>query len=428
MLTKSSISARRYKALAGVGALILAWVMTTQSAASGQTTQSEAPSVETLGKRKMELERQVQQIGSADNPANSPQLRSLQEQLLEVTGEEDEALQRPPDSAKAFNNITSYMAVPVYYVTDRARTKRGSFGAELRSQGVEYGISTVTLGLSDGVRVDQIAGARNLPRGTGTSSPAIQSVNGEHELLDAIELNKTDPRGRRRRVILFVHGYNVKFPDAINAAARLSTELQFPVIPVAYSWPSEGSYAGYWHDEDTVRSSSLRFMAFLQTLLTKSPAEVVIVCHSMGAREVAASLAELGRRGVKLPAQHKVIFAAGDISSQEFANLWPDIQRLDGVQFGFYASNHDLALRLSHIVHGLARLGDASPTIFAPSGGMTVDASSVDSVFQAAGHSYILNSSKIGADMGMWIDGGASPAVRGLREVTRSGQRYYLFP
>ena len=148
----------------------------------------------------------------------------------------------------------------------------------------------------------------------------------------------------------------------------------------------------------------------------------------MGAREVTSALAELGRHGVRLPALHKVVFAAADIWSKEFIDAWPDLQRLEGVEFGFYASNHDLALRLSHIVHRLPRLGDAAPTISAPVGGMTVDASAVDSVFQAAGHSYILNSPKIGADLGAWIDSNTSPKDRGLLQIVRAGQTYYVFP
>jgi esterase/lipase superfamily enzyme len=214
----------------------------------------------------------------------------------------------------------------------------------------------------------------------------------------------------------------------METAALFSTEVQFPVISIAYSWPSAGTYIGYWHDEDMVRASSLRFRAFLQALLTKSPAEVVIVCHSMGVREVTSSLAELGRSGVQLQALHKVIFAAADISKEEFGEAWPDMKKLSGVQFGFYASSHDVAMTLSHVVHGLDRLGDASPPVMAPAGGTTVDATNVDPIYQEAGHSYILKSPRIGTDVGMWVDSDMSPAARGLTQVVRFGQTYYLIP
>ena len=198
-----------------------------------------------------------------------------------------------------------------------------------------------------------------------------------------------DSQGHKRRVLLFVHGYNVSFDDALDATARLSAEVQFPVIPVA----SLGHPTAHTPDIGTTRityaTSSKRFMEFLQGFLSKSQPEVDIVCHSMGAREVTSALAELGRHKARLPALHKVIFAAADIWSKEFIDVWPDLQKLDGVEFEFYASNHDLALKLSHIVHRVPRLGDASP-VTAPAGGTTVDASAL-ATFQAVGHSYILD-------------------------------------
>lgn len=386
------------------------------------------PSPETLNLRREGLERQVQTIESKNGVVETPQLRSLREQLLQATGEEDAALQEVPKGSKGLFGTASLISMPVFYITDRARISGGSFGGELRDQGVAYGKSVVTLDTDYGVRIDMIAGARNLPPGNGTSSPVLQNLDGMQSLLDSIGPNTTDPQGRRRRVLLFVHGYNVTFNDALTATARISSEVQFPVIPVAYSWPSDGSYVGYWHDEDNVRGSSRRFMSFLEEFLKKSPTEVIIVCHSMGAREVTSALAELGRHGSRFPALQKIIFAAADISSKEFLDEWPYLQKLEGVQFGFYASDHDLALRLSHVVHRLPRLGDASPIITAPVGGTTVDASAVDPVYQAAGHSYILNSPKIGADLGAWIDGNTPPANRGLVQVVRAGQTYFIFP
>jgi|SRR5579859_2344972 len=412
-------------------AALLACAMLLQSSVAGQDKpqdSSATPSVTALGKRRMDLEQQIERVESKTDPASALRLRNLQEQLLQVTGEEDAARQQLPRESKGIFGKPSFISIPVYYITDRARGSAGKFGGVLRDHGLEYGRSNVTLGTDLGVRVDLIAGAHNLPQGHGIQPPTLQNTGAMRELLDAIGSSGIDPRGHRKRVLLFVHGYNVSFDDAVTAAARLATEVEFPVIPVAYSWPSDGTYVGYWHDEEIVRDSSSRFRNFLQELLTKSPTDVVIVCHSMGAREVTSALAELGHHGVQLPALHKVVFAAADIWSKEFMDTWPDLQKLEGVEFAFYVSNHDLALRLSHIVHKLPRLGDADPTITAPFGGITVDASAVDSVFQAAGHSYILNAPKIGADLGAWVDGDTSPKDRGLLQIVRAGQSYYMFP
>ena len=76
---------------------------------------------------------------------SDPQLRSLREQLLQATGEEDAALQEVPKGSKGLFGTASLISMPVFYITDRARISGGSFGGELRDQGVAYGKSVVTL-------------------------------------------------------------------------------------------------------------------------------------------------------------------------------------------------------------------------------------------------------------------------------------------
>jgi esterase/lipase superfamily enzyme len=395
---------------------------------STQSKPSQTPSIQALTARREALEQNVAALRAAGASESSIQLKSLEGQLLEATGEEDDSRQQLPEASKS-SRQTSFISVPVYYATDRSRTG-GKLGNELSSQGVEYGLAISTLGLTYGVRSDLILGTYSLPQTTSISGVKERPFADIEPLRKSMRENSHDLRGNQRRLLLFVHGYNTSFSDAINAAARLATEVQFPVIPVAYSWPSAGSYSGYWHDEDTVRASALRFELFLGDLLSNSPIPVTIVCHSMGAREVTAALRALSIRHANLRALQSVVFAASDIYVTEFNEVWPDLVGIPNVRFAFYVSNHDLALRLSHIVHQVPRLGDASPQIYAPIGGQTIDASAVDSIFQAAGHSYILYSPKIGADLGTWIDTDISPTApsRDLIKVTHSGQSYFIFP
>ena len=384
-----------------------------------------ANSVSTLAARESTLKQQEQQLRANHVAETDPALKQVQADLLDVTGQEDAAIQRLPENAKGAS--TSYVSIPVLFVTDRA--KNGSaFADSVNATGLSYGMASTNLGLSYGVRVDAIPGAKNLPQSAPLASPTTQPLKDLDALLAAIMATRTDATGRKRKIVLFVHGYNVSFPEAMTAAAKLATVLQFPVIPIAYSWPSSGTLRGYWHDEDTIRASSMGFMDFLKNFVNRSPLDVVLICHSMGAREVTAALAEMGRGDTQLPALKQVIFAAGDVSQQEFIEAWPSLLRLKGVEYGFYVSDHDLALRLSHVVHSLPRLGDAAPAVLAPPGGMTIDASAIDSVFQSLGHSYVLDSPKVGADIGEWIDGGQAPRARGLIPIGAPAKTYYVFP
>jgi len=381
--------------------------------------------ISSLTSRKEALEQQLDAKRKAGASEDDADTVNLEKQLLEATGQEDAALQEIPTASKAAG-IQAWLSIPVYFATDRARNSTNGFSGDMRSSGFEIGSAKVTLSVSYGVRTDLISGAATLPLTTTDTVPTIAPI-ASGSILNAIKATDAASVGKKKRIVLFVHGYNVSFAEAATSAARLSTEVQFPVIPVIYDWPSNGTLTGYWHDEDQIRASFPRFVQFLKDFVLNSPYEVIIVCHSMGSREVTSALSELGRQKVNLPQLKKVVFAAADISAVEFMNAWPDMQKLSGVQYTFYASSHDLPLRLSHIVHQVPRLGDASPIVAVPAGGTTVDASAIDSIYQALGHSYIVNSPRVGADIGNWVDTNNPPQSRGLAQVTIAGKSYFLF-
>ena len=124
----------------------------------------------------------------------------------------------------------------------------------------------------------------------------------------------------------------------------------------------------------------------------------------------------------------RVVYGAGDISQNEFAQQWQSLRKLQDVQYTFNVSNDDLALRLSRILHQIPRLGDARAPLMIPDGASTVDATSVmGSRFEIFGHSYLYASPEVGADIGSWIDGEQSPLQRGLQQITYEGKTYYVF-
>jgi esterase/lipase superfamily enzyme len=390
-------------------------------------TVSTTESIDSLEARRLDLEQQLANLRTSTPSDDSPQINAVKEDLLTVTGEEEAIRSQEFEKSKGAFEQPNYLQVPVLFVTDRGKSSNGAFTDVRRQSGLEFGRALTTVKTENGVRSDYIADAQRLPQNTTLKSPVVSSISDISAFLKEISNRKADRLGKPRRVILFVHGYNVSFDDAMRSAAILSTEVQFSNIPIAYSWPSAGTFGGYWHDEAEVGASDVRFTEFLKTLLSQSPVEVVIVCHSMGARLVAAALYKLGDKGTAVPTLHHVVFAASDLYTSDLAEHWPAIHVKD-VGFSFYCSNHDLALRLSHIVHRDPRVGDVSPSVYAPLGAYTIDASSVDSMWRAFGHSYIINSFTVGADIGQWIDTNASPLARGLTKSTNPGTEYYLFP
>jgi len=230
------------------------------------------------------------------------------------------------------------------------------------------------------------------------------------------------------RVLLFVHGFNVQYYEAALSAARLATSMQTPLIPIFYSWPSRGDVLGYWHDEDEVSAAVVRFTPFLQKLLSMPNVSVVVVCHSMGARIVVRALGELARRSVELPALTHVAFAAADVNVEEFRAEWPSLENLRSVQWTSYESSSDFALHLSTYIHSFRRVGESERGLFIEDGMNSVDASSTTSILRSFGHSYIINSPALSADLGDWVVQNLPPDVRGLKRMTQGSEIFWSFP
>jgi esterase/lipase superfamily enzyme len=380
-----------------------------------------------LENNSLNLENQLTDRQRSGAHLEDSNLRPIEERLLLVAQQEQDARQRQLAAAKALNSETNIVSIPVLFLTDRVKSD-GSYTAAQR-KGMDFGIAQTTLGYAAGVRTDRIAGAAARPQKTKPSDPVIRPLQSQTAFLDELSKESINPYGpKRRRILLFVHGYNTSFEDAVDTAARVAVSLQFPVVPVVYSWPSRATYLGYWHDEDTVLTSFVSLAEFLKSFLNQRDFDVVIVCHSMGARLVTSALSELGRNSVKLPALKQVVYAAGDLSVEQFDKSWEGMQKIKSAQFSFYASDSDFPLHLAHFIHGYRRLGDASPDVWAPHGADSIDASSVDSFFQGLGHSYLVQSPRIGADISRWVENNDSPLKRDLVEKVGGDGTYYLFP
>lgn len=83
---------------------------------------------------------------------------------------------------------------------------------------------------------------------------------------------------------VFVHGYNTNFQEALFRLAQMTADAGVKdAAPILFSWPSEGSIAGYVADKDAVTYSRDQLAALLTTLTrqeTRGP--VTVVGHSMG--------------------------------------------------------------------------------------------------------------------------------------------------
>lgn len=192
----------------------------------------------------------------------------------------------------------------------------------------------------------------------------------------------------REEALLFIHGYNVGFSEAVQRTAQIAYDLRFPGAAVCYTWPSQGGMASYKVDEANVGWTVLHLEEFVETLCRRSGVKRLhLIAHSMGNRALTQSLERLALRNAPIQGQiGQVILAAPDVDSSEFRQRYaPAIVQL-AEHATLYASSHDRALLLSASIHGYQRAGLSGSNLTTFPGIETVDASPIDT--SVIGHSY----------------------------------------
>ena len=86
-------------------------------------------------------------------------------------------------------------------------------------------------------------------------------------------------------MLIFVHGFNNRFDDAVYRFAQIVHDAKAPGIPVLFTWPSRGRIetSRLTYDRESANYSRDAFEELLTTL-TANPnvKEINIVAHSMG--------------------------------------------------------------------------------------------------------------------------------------------------
>ncbi|WP_245331011.1 alpha/beta hydrolase [Mesorhizobium sophorae] len=168
----------------------------------------------------------------------------------------------------------------------------------------------------------------------------------------------------KRRVLVFVHGFNNRFDDAVFRSAQIVHDAGTPIVPVLFTWPSRASVFAYGYDRESTNFSRDGFEQVLN-LLAKDPSvgEITILAHSMGNWLTLETLRQMAIRDRRLPAKIKdVMLAAPDVDVDVFANEIDDMGS-PRPNFTLFVSQDDHALAISRRVWGsTARLGAIDPT------------------------------------------------------------------
>ncbi|MCY1664838.1 alpha/beta hydrolase [Rhizobium sp. SL86] len=169
---------------------------------------------------------------------------------------------------------------------------------------------------------------------------------------------------KSRRVLIFVHGFNNQYEDAVYRFAQIVHDSGADVAPVLFTWPSRGSIFAYNYDKESTNYSRNALETMLrQASQDPSIAEVTIMAHSMGSWLTMEALRQMAiRDGRVAPKIKNVILASPDLDVDVFGQQLEEIGE-HKPSMTLFVSRDDRALQLSKRISGnVDRLGQIDPT------------------------------------------------------------------
>ncbi len=241
-----------------------------------------------------------------------------------------------------------------------------------------------------------------------------------------------------RDTVVFIHGYNVSFKEALTSAAQLKRQFSTAeggpgVNVVLFSWPSDGSmmpYIAYANDRQDAAASGpafarglLKLADFLRgsTSVEACDQRIHLVAHSMGnyvlRHTVQEIVAHSPGRPVRLFDQICLMAADEDDDAFEHEHKLKPLPRL-AKRVNVYFNNNDRAMAVSDKTKGNPdRLGDDGPRVPRAIPGKVTLIDCTPVVEGIVEHSYYLDTPTVVADMRKVLVGTPSDAFAGRAYV-----------
>jgi esterase/lipase superfamily enzyme len=219
--------------------------------------------------------------------------------------------------------------------------------------------------------------------------------------------------------LVFIHGYNTSFKDALFTAAQIASATDYPGRVYMYSWPSAASMFGYIGDMDKAEQAEPFLQSFMKLLMRDADIDAVdILVHSMGSQSALRALSalrsvfETERQGAARQQAIRIgqiMFAAPDVAmpvfDQKIRRIAPYADRVT-----VYASMTDAALLASKVLRsGAGRMGQLNdnkePLLVEVDNVHVIDATGkeswwrLDRIMSGYGHDYFLQSPGVLADI-----------------------------
>jgi esterase/lipase superfamily enzyme/nucleoid DNA-binding protein len=334
------------------------------------------------------------------------------------------ARDREPGPALLEDKSTNAEVVRVFYGTDRKPAASEGRFTTRRGNGLSVGWCDVSippdhrLAVIERPRITRLEFHEDPERHFVIIARALQSPQEFWASIKSLD---------KSSALLFIHGFNVVFDDAVYRAAQLAADLEFDGVAMLYSWASCGSLFRYTADLNSNEFTIQPLKRFLVDIATQSGIRNVhVIAHSMGNRALVHALSELADkwRADGLPRIENLFLAAPDIDKGTFLELAAAMATTAG-RTTLYASSKDRALKEARRRQVYPRAGDADEIVVLP-GIDSIDASDLETDFLS--HSYYGDHRSVVSDLHELLQYGAPPGKRfGMRGVPTTAPRYWKF-
>ena len=169
--------------------------------------------------------------------------------------------------------------------------------------------------------------------------------------------------GNGGHALVFVHGFNNTYEDAVFRYAQIVHDSGAQVTPIMFTWPSRAKLRDYNYDKESTNFSRTAFENTLR-YLAKEPSvkDITVLAHSMGTWLAMESLRQMAIRDGRVdPKIVNVILASPDIDVDVFARQFVELNS-PRPKFTIFVSQDDRALAASRLISGnVDRLGRIDP-------------------------------------------------------------------
>ena len=386
-------------------------------------------------------------------PAGPPEPPGQPDAERERTPPAAEAEPRVAPSAPTTPRITRaarepWDVVPIFYGTDRNREPDGAsavYGSE-RARRLDLGRALVTVPKAHQIPKIERPWVYHLPfsqivlarqREDPQRHFTLREVRAltKEEFLQLVRERLGPSSSYKDHALVFVHGFNTSFENALYRAAQIAYDIRFDGAPFLYSWPSKGMFG--LHDYSYDRESSGQAEPYLRQFLAMiahetGAASMSVIAHSMGSQLLLPVLRDLKHAAPPGVTISQVILAAPDVDRDAFENI---ARELTGATRGItmFAASNDLALAASRrFWGGVPRAGDVPPGgPIVTEGVDTIDITAISTQVFALNHSAYADKVAPLSDIQILIQTGERPPdkrVPILERVKTAKGDYWRYP